>query len=192
MKRTTYFLLVLGLVALLTAGARASASVPDETASEPVLILNTMLRDPVPFDRAVKAAELIVVGTVSEIGDPVSGPPDEDGNPVVWTPVELMVERSLKAAANKGESVRFVQLGGTRKGLTTLFSGQTTFVRGERVLLFLYKPTGLFVQWTGGNLYADEGKYTIGADGWAHNALRAEDIALEALVTAISAALGTR
>lgn len=171
-------------------GAWLAVSGHGEVYREPTIVVTTALRDPAPFAVMVLKADIIVAGVVRNLGEPQSSSANGSGGPPrLWTPVTLAVDEVLKGDVGPGGTLIFAQLGGSKDGLTSIFAGQTQFRMGERVLVCLYRPTGLFTEWTGGNLYADEGKYTIGHDGMATNVGRSEALGTDALVQAIRAVL---
>jgi len=191
-------LTVSAILAMVLLSVAAGGCSPERKQEQATLTMVSTVKDPGPFDQAVKTAQLIVFGTVKSLGSPIisEAPPANPGQVAfgraVTVPVILEVAQVLKGNAKAGEIVTFRQLGGQVGQSTMSFPGEAKFQVGENVLLFLYEPTGIYKTWTGGALYADQGKYVVDSLGVASNDFRSETFPLEALKTQISKALETK
>lgn len=150
------------------------------------------------FEKAVDAADAIVVGTVKGIGAPVlsNEAPGVPGEPslgrAVSAPVTLSVTEVLNGSVQAGDLITLAQLGGQIGQFTCTFEDETEFLVGEQVLVYLYKPTGAYAVWTGGAFHASQGKYVIGGTGQAYNAYRNETMPVQTLKDRIQEVLRKR
>ncbi|HEY3316063.1 MAG TPA: hypothetical protein VGL40_12405 [Bacillota bacterium] len=187
---STVLLATLGALYFGVMGLPAAGKGPGETGKTTIV---GSLKDPGPFDRAFQSADTVVIGTVKKLGPAViSSPPtlgQAEADMGIYTPVLLEVTEVFKGNVKPGEIVTFAQLGGKAGGHTIIYAGEAEFKEGEQVLVPLYKPTGAFKSWTGGNLHADQGKYLIDASGAATNEVRAETLPAESLKAKIKSAL---
>lgn len=183
---------ILAIVLLSVAVVGCSAERKQEQAT---LTVVSSIKDPGPFDHAVKTAQLIVYGTVKNLGTPIlsevppAGPGEGQLPRAVTVPVTLEVVQTFKGNVKAGESITFRQLGGQVGQSMMAFSDEAQFQAGEHVLVFLYEPTGAFKTWTGGALFPDQGKYVIDSRGVASNDFRREAFPLEVLKAKVSTAL---
>ena len=145
---------------------------------------------PEPFPVTVQDADLIVLGTVVDIGKARFGDPDVTGDVLIWTPVGVLVERCLKGQSEPGRIVTVAQLGGTVGDVTMLAPGEPTFHPGQKVLILLYHTSAAWAQWTQGSLYPINGAYVEGLNGHYTNELRpGERFTLPVLQEAVLSAL---
>jgi hypothetical protein len=186
-RRLGLWVAVLGLIAMAIVVPRVDT--PNHPLEETTI--TTSLKSPLPFGSAIRSADAILVGTVVGLGASVAGvpAPTDPESTVVWVPVSFRVANCVKGTYAAEQVLTFAQLGGTIGRTSVVYADEEQFVVGEELLLCLYKPTGLYRYWTGGNLYADEGKYVVCTDGMARNALRGEEFPLTDLLARIAAAL---
>jgi hypothetical protein len=142
------------------------------------------------FEDTIRGAEVIVLGSVVELGEPVwSQPLDLDGRRTITTPVFLWVEDVVKGSVASGDTLEFRQLGGTIGKTTVLYGDACSISVGERVLVGLYRPGGETSAAADGELLPLLGKYTIDDNGHAQHCWNNEERAAVELVAAMRSVL---
>lgn len=63
--------------------------------------------------------------------------PDGNGTSQPWTTLTARVDQSLKGPLAAGDTLTFLQMGGTAGGRTVRIPGMPAFAQGDRALLFL-------------------------------------------------------
>jgi len=179
------------MVGLLVLALAVAGGVWATTQSPPSVVIDVSFSLPdLPFDQLVNAADMIVLGPITRIGTPTwSDPLDSTGERVITTPVGVLVTEVLKGNVEPGELVWFRQLGGRIGDTAVRFGDSTDFVKGEKLVLALYRPEGEMAVMTGGELYAFDGKYVITSDGNARHCWRPGLSTVENLKDQIRAAI---
>jgi|GEM_PF-3520626 len=93
----------------------------------------------ITFEEAVRGAEYIVIGQVSQAGDPYwyeeKGEPSPMGRLII-TPLEITIAQTLKGPALPGDTLRIAQVGG-QIGDTRMVSTGEQYIGTGNYLLFL-------------------------------------------------------